>query len=68
VEAYFTLSHKVKDAVSQPQRKRIWGGVINDDPIAHFVLMDPMGKYADPGYTSPVCLGKILRYAREIIA
>lgn len=71
VEAYFTLSHKaieLKGTVSKSQRKRIWGGVINDDPIAHFVLIGHMGKYISPEYISPISAGEILRYAWEIIA
>jgi hypothetical protein len=70
IEAYFTLSHKaimLKDTVSRSLRKKIWGGVINDDPIAHFVLIGHLGKYIGPGYTSSITVARILEYALKVI-
>jgi hypothetical protein len=57
----------LKDAVSKSQRKKIWGGVINDDPIAHFVLIGHLGKYISSKYTSPLTVVRILDYALKVI-
>jgi hypothetical protein len=70
LEAYFTLSHKaivLKETVSKSQRKKIWGGILNDDPMAHFVLIGHLGKFIGSKYKSPITAAEIIDFALEMI-
>ena len=70
VEAYFTLSHKVialSDSVSKSKRKVVFGGIKNDEPHSHFVLIGQLGKHMSDDDASTITATEILDAAFSVI-